>query len=472
MTNPANTEPAATAAQSWSLRENARWLAGQFAPSVVSFRAGVACAAVAIAIGFTHPVAMSLTEVLLGVMAFCWLLAGGYGERLRAIRHNPVALASLAMVAWMAFSTCYGQAPWGESLAVLAKYRNLVYLVLFVSIFRTEFLREAGLWFFFAAMTVTLLGSYLTAVGMPLFDGSYSGNPSNATVFRNHIAQGLCMSLFAYLMAHHCVDYPRWRWITGPLALAATWHVFGMLWCRTAYLTMAALIIVFCIQRLRFRGLVLGAVAASLLAVAGYFLSDSFSERVHVTTDNVRGYLAYRFGDAPATVEGGERPVTETSSGYRLEWYRFGMKLFAEHPILGVGVGNPKHYMEAAREETGIKPNENMHSEYVMALAQNGLIGLGMLGVFMLIHWRVSRRLTPSMRYVAQGALVILVVAGVFNSILSERSEGVLVAFCTGLAMAEYSQHVIARRARQRRADGPRASLPEQVDAEPMAKAA
>jgi hypothetical protein len=58
------------------------------------------------------------------------------------------------------------------------------------------------------------------------------------------------------------------------------------------------------------------------------------------------------------------------------------------------------------------------------------------------------------MRYLAQGILVVMVVGGAFNSLLAERTEGVLYAFCTGLAMAEYSQYALRRRR----------SLPEDED--------
>ena len=71
----------------------------QFSYRVVSRRAWFLCSVTAIAIGFTNLLAMSLTESLLAVMAGCWLVAGGYRERLNAIVHNPVAVAALAMLA-------------------------------------------------------------------------------------------------------------------------------------------------------------------------------------------------------------------------------------------------------------------------------------------------------------------------------------------------------------------------------------
>jgi len=161
------------------------FLCEQFSYRVVSRRAGFVCGLVAVAIGFTNPIAMSLTEILLGVMAFCWLLAGGYRQRVQAIVCNPVALASLALLAVLSVSVLYGNAPWSESLRALAKYRNLLYLVLFITIFRTARMREAGVWAFAVAMTLTLVFSFLTAAGMPLWESRYTLKADDAVVSAN-----------------------------------------------------------------------------------------------------------------------------------------------------------------------------------------------------------------------------------------------------------------------------------------------
>ncbi len=442
-TTPAPSSGAAASAASTAWRAVAR----QFSREVVSRRSAFFAAGVAILIGFTNPLAMSLTEVLLGVMAFCWMMTGRYAERLQAIGRNPVALAALAMLGLLSVSTLWGEAPFAESVPVLAKYRNLLYLVLFITIFQTPRIREAGLLAFSAAMALTLIGSFLTAAGVPLWENRYTINPADATVFRNHIIHGLCMGLFAYLMAHRFADQPRWRWITGPLALLAVWNAMFMVAGRTGYVALAALIPLFCLQRLRLRHSACVAALVGTILVAGYLHSETFSERIRMADEEVRAYLDYRFGQGPLQPEGWRRPVNRTDCGIRLDWYCAGLRLMAENPWLGVGVGNVRHHLTAEAEKSGVRPIHNLHSEYVMAAAQNGLLGLGLLAALFIAYWRASRRLSPPMRHVAEGMLTMILVAGVANTIIAERTEGVLFVFFSGMAFAELGGRAACERA-------------------------
>ncbi len=413
----------------------------QFSYRTVCLRAAFACSLLAVLIGFTNPLAMSLTEVLLGVMAGCWLLAGDYRERINAIVHNPVALVSLAMLAFMSLSVLYGEAPFRESLPVLAKYRNLIYLALFVTIFRTDRMRTAGLRAFEGAMLLTLVCSFMAAAHLRPFEDWSTLPADGAGIFRNRIIQGLCMGLFAYLMAHRFIDQPRRRWPLGVLALAAMGNTLFMGGGRTGYVTLGALALLFCLQRMRLRTLAYLAVAVGVLGVAGYLHPDTFLTRARLAGEQIHAYLDYRFQGGPLTPKGWSRPVTQLSCGTRLEWYWIGLQLFEEHPLLGVGVGNVERQMEAYTKEKGSAPaTHNLHSEYMMTAVQTGMVGIVLLVAFFIVYWRASRQLSPQMRYLAEGMLLILLVAGTVNSIIPDRTEGVLFAFCSGIALSELSE--------------------------------
>ncbi len=414
----------------------------QFTREVVSRRAAFLCGVFAIGIGFSNAFSVSITEILLGIVAGCWLLAGGFRAQAYALLRNPVALAVLAILALLSLSVLYGAAPLSESLPILRKYRTLAYLVLFILVFRTAKRREAGILAFEAAMVITLAGSILTAIGIPPLENRHTINPANATVFCNHIVHGICMGLFAYLIAHRFVDQPRWRWLTGPLTLLATWNTFFMVAGRTGYLTLAVLIPLFCLQRLRFRELAYVAAVVGGIAVAGFYYSDVFSERIGFAVGDVNAYMDYQLADGPLKPEGWRRPVTRTSCGVRLEWYRAGMQLLARHPVLGVGVGSVKHHLE---RETEFISTYNLHSEYVMVAAQNGLLGLALFAVLFVAYWRTSRRLSSPMRHLAEGMLVLMLVAGTVNTLITERTEGVLFALFSGLVFAELTERAICK---------------------------
>lgn len=409
-------------------------------------RAAAVCSLVAIIIGFTNPIAMSLTEVLLGVMAICWLLAGGFREQWSIIRRNPVALVALTLVAFLGLSVLYGEAPLSQSLRGLAKYRNLIYLVFFITIFRTAKMREAGLLAFAAAMVLTLIGSAMAEAAIPPFHNHHADLGSDAGIFRNRIIQGLCMGLFAYLMLHRFIEQPRRRWPLAVLALLAMGNTLFMVGGRTGYLVLAALIALLCVQRLRFRTLAYSAAAIGVLGVIGYFHSDTILMRARLAHTEIAAYLDYRNHGGPLIPEGWERRVTHTSCGQRLEYYRIGLDLFRKHPLLGVGVGSVVHHMKAYPEEEGNGPaNHNLHSEFVMMAAQGGIVGLALLITLLVACWRVNRCLSPPMRHLAEGVLVLTIVAGTINSIITERTEGVLFAFGLGLAFAEFGERTVRK---------------------------
>ncbi len=423
----------------------------QFSPKVVSHRAAFFCGLLAVSIGFTNAVSLSVTEILLGIMAFCWLLSGGFREQLSAMVRNPVAIATLAIIALLSISVFYGAAPLNESLHILRKYRTFAYLLLFIAVFSTERRREGALLAFCAAMTLILAGSLLTAVGISPIETSHNLDPANATVFSNHIVHGLCMALFAYLVAHRFVDHRRWRWVTGPLALLAIWNTLFMVDGRTGYAALAVLIALFCVQQpRRLRNLAFAAAAGAAIAGVGYYHSETnLSERTRMATEEVSAYLHYRFNDGPVRPEGWRDRVTRTSCGIRLEMYRAGLHLFAQNPLLGVGIGNVRYHLETSAKELRVSPTYNLHSEYVMAAAQNGLLGLGLLGALFVAFWRSSRSLSPRMRYVAEGIVVVMLVAGTVNTLVTERIEGTVFAFFTGLAFGEFNERVIRRRREQ-----------------------
>ncbi len=105
-----------------------------------------------------------------------------------------------------------------------------------------------------------------------------------------------------------------------------------------------------------------------------------------------------------------------------------------------------------------------------MAAAQTGLLGLGLWIALFVVYWRAGRALSPPLRHLTEGMLAVMLVAGIANTILTERTEGVLFAFFSGLAFAELSER--AARARAERRAGPDGGAADDDAAEPLARAA
>ncbi|WP_343727952.1 PglL family O-oligosaccharyltransferase [Burkholderia seminalis] len=84
----------------------------------------------------------------------------------------------------------------------------------------------------------------------------------------------------------------------------------------------------------------------------------------------------------------------------RLALWKYGLVMFREHPLLGVGWGEfPSHQFALVRTLGGVEIANNSHDIFIDLLAKSGLVGLGIL-VVTLVAWfvRAVRAPQSSMR--------------------------------------------------------------------------
>ncbi|THJ48811.1 polymerase [Burkholderia sp. LS-044] len=84
----------------------------------------------------------------------------------------------------------------------------------------------------------------------------------------------------------------------------------------------------------------------------------------------------------------------------RLALWKYGLAMFREHPLLGVGWGEfPSHQFALVRSLGGVEIANNSHDIFIDLLAKSGLVGLGVL-VVALVAWfvRAVRAPQSSMR--------------------------------------------------------------------------
>ncbi|KVD29377.1 polymerase [Burkholderia ubonensis] len=79
----------------------------------------------------------------------------------------------------------------------------------------------------------------------------------------------------------------------------------------------------------------------------------------------------------------------------RLALWKYGLAMFHEHPLLGVGWGEfPSHQFALARALGGVEIANNSHDIFIDLLAKSGLLGLGVL-VATLVLWFVRALRAP-----------------------------------------------------------------------------
>ncbi|HET9405086.1 MAG TPA: O-antigen ligase family protein [Burkholderiales bacterium] len=378
----------------------------------------------AVALGFSVPVSVALDNVLLAVVAACWLATGTWRESWRAARENAVALAALALYALLVLGTLYGEREPGDTVAYLAKYADLLFIPIFAVLLRDPVLRRRALHALAISLVLVLAISYLIAAGMPALKPSL-GSQANPVVFKQYLTHGILMAYGAFLFAEFALaEASRGRRVLwAAAALAAAVNVIFMVQGRTGYLLLAVLAVYLGYGWLRWRGLALAATATAAVFAALALVPGPFQQRLGLA------------GNVAAQTQAAQS--ARISNAERLELYRATGEIILDHPLLGVGTGGfPKAYAEKARNGN-ITASRNPHNEYLLIAAQLGLPGLAALLCLFWMHWRLAPRLaSPLECHLARGLVLAIATGCLFNSLLLDHTEGLLYAWLTGVLFA------------------------------------
>ena len=377
----------------------------------------------AIAIGLSVPISVALDNALLLLRAVLWLAAGDLQQKFRTIAKCRVALAALALIGLLAIGMLYGQASSREALDAFGKYIDLLFIPIFITLFRDEQTRRLALGSFVFAMVTTLALSYALKFGMLHQGGILRGFPGNPYVFKLHITQNFFMAYCAMVLATQSIlaVNPKSRAIFGMLATLATINVLFMVQGRTGYIVIATYLIYLFVSKYGKRGLLIGAAAVILLGSIAYTLSSEFHERVSLAASEFKGWHP------------GHAAKESNSIGERMEFYSNTLKIVGQHPFFGVGTGGfEKAY---AQEVLGTKqaPTHNPHNEFLLIASQLGLAGLVLLLVLFYVQWIEAGKLPPLEGHLAHGLVLAMAAGCMFNSFLLDHAEGLFFSWMTGV---------------------------------------
>lgn len=365
-------------------------------------------------IGFFIPLSTVLTNIFCGLAVLLLLAERDYYQQWQRLKAHPVALIALALFSLMLLGCLYTTVPVTTAFLMLDKYRELLYLPLFILWFRDPLTRQLGLAAFMAAMGLTLILSYGMAVTGWDFLGK--GTAENPFIFKNHITQGTLMALAAYFLAVYAFQTQRYYWLIG--VFLAVYNVIFMIQGRTGYLVLICLVLLFCYQAYRLRGLLIGMMALSLFSLLVYNGSDIFRTRIDKVATGVETYQQGQASGSIAT---------------RITFLKNSLILIAQHPILGTGTGSFAHEYQLLAAHQGTQPTTNPHNEYFMIAIQWGLIGTGLFLYLFYQIGRLASQLDTAQAWMTHGLVVAIAVGCLFNSLLLDNTEGHLFVFLTGV---------------------------------------
>jgi O-antigen ligase len=147
-------------------------------------------------------------------------------------------------------------------------------------------------------------------------------------------------------------------------------------------------------------------------------------------------YLRTEVSNVRGEIERYRSENVSTRSGERLEYWRKSAQFVSEAPVFGHGTGSiPELFRRSAVGQTGVSAlaSVNPHSQTLVVAIQLGIAGAVLLYGMWIAHLLLFRdRGLPE--WIGLIVLVQNVVASVFNSHLSDFTQGGIYVFGVGVA--------------------------------------
>lgn len=396
----------------------------------VSKSADTAAKWAAIAIGFSVPISVALDNALMLLVPVLWLMSGHFREKYAIIRNSKTALAALALIGLLAVGMLYGNASFPDALNTFGKYIDLLFVPVFITLFRDQKARNHALSAFVFSMLLTLILSYLLKFGIVRQNSILRGFSDNPYVFKLHITQNFFMSYAALILATWAFNEkdPKTRILSGILAILASFDVLFMVQGRIGYVVLALLLPYLFVRRFGAKGVAIGMLAVILLGAAAYLGSKEFHQRIDIAVSEFSHWHP------------GQASQQSSSIGDRMEYYTNTLKIIREHPFFGVGTGGFDKAYASRIANTSMLPTHNPHNEYLLIASQLGLPGLMLLLSLFYIQWREAGTLPIRDQYLAHGLVLAMMSGCLFNSFLLDHAEGLFFAFMTGVLFSGKEQ--------------------------------
>lgn len=377
---------------------------------------------------FSVAFSTALTNIFVGLGYIVFILAIISSAPLRAVLRQPRLMApgllALTLLALYLLGASWTIAPHADLMTALKKYSRLLILPIVVALsWRDPAMPRRALVYSLAGIGVLVVSIYLTSLGlMPQSSLGWwrvSSDTKDAFVFRNHITIGILLAFAcsaALLYATHATSSrQRTPALLGALLVAIP--VMFLSQGRTGFVVLLVGLLTVFLLRVRLTVL---RVIGALLALA------ALGAAVYMTSPNIRS----RTNDMVYEIQ---YDKAQSPNGLRKSFIEEGLRMFAAHPVIGLGTGAfAKAYEPVALRNW--PPGSEMavsrhqpHSEFMLAAVQLGLVGLAayfaMLGS--LARAAMGPRTLPRsfQKDVLTVLLAVYIVASSFNSLLWDTTE-------------------------------------------------
>ena len=333
---------------------------------------------------------------------------------------TPAGGSPLILVALAALGMMWADVDLRQRFDGIEGFLKLLLIPLLLAQFRGS---PRGRWviggFLAASITLLMLSWSLAVIPDLPWRGKMIGIP-----VKDYITQSGVFALCAFALLGCATD--AWQGGHRQRALAQVFlaaafiaNIAFVATSRTTLVTIAVLVPLFGLRKLGWKGMAAAAVVGCVLAGALWVSSPYLRQRVTAVVEELALYRSEHFG---------------SSSGLRLDFWRSSIDAIAKAPILGDGTGSiPEQLRSTVAPETGIASfgTVNPHNQILVVAIQLGLTGTVVLLLMWTTHLLLFRGAGP-IPWIGVVAVVQNVVGSLFNSHLSDFSQGWIYVFAVG----------------------------------------
>ena len=308
---------------------------------------------------FSIPFSTSVSTILAVVILAGWLLKGDFKRDWDELKSSQIVIACLLFLGLHIVGLLW-TSDLMHGLAVLKKQWKFLLVPVSMCCVRKDHV-NFYIGSLILAMTISVMISY--GIWLEMIPPISRGTAYNPVPFGTHITYNVLLAMAIYLMARSLLFDPRSSLVLqGSYLLILAMMVVNMFITggRSGQVMFFASITVLCFQYFGRQFIKASAVSIvislSILGLA-YSFSDLFQQRM-------LGAIRNRY----------------VSTQERMAYAVDGLKIFARHPLIGVGTGDLPAELKKVdpHQKSGFYAG-NPHNMYVMAMVQLGILGLASL---------------------------------------------------------------------------------------------
>lgn len=382
----------------------------------------------ALAFAFTLPLSRAAVSFFILWFTVLFLARRNYRSAWEQIKNNRVFHAMGSLIGLLALSILWSE----DKSDALNQIRLYSYWIIIPVL--AVYLKKEWLPHIITAFLLGMFTSEIVAYGMFFELWTFKGHGAEyPSPFMFHIHYSIFLATTSIILLTRLLS-DRYTWRSKlPMALFFLTST-GNLMISTGRTGQLALLIAMAIAiiihyRLTLRSLAIFTLLSSILFIGAYSSIGLFKSRIDQGINDVQQFQQGNF---------------DTSWGLRAAFWIVTYDILREHPLLGAGLGD---YRLAAREalekydhEFSITTKEwcsdtHFHNQYLMILAQTGLIGFALM-IWMFIELFRLKIDNPELKEFNVLALSVYVVSCIAEPLWILQFPIILFVFVAGISLA------------------------------------